>query len=150
MIKKSTKQIFTLILLPLLLFTLFLVIPPSAHAQTAKWTGVCVGSEDPSNPAHEVATIQGLQCVLANVLSVAVSLIGLAGFIMLIVGAFYFLVSGGNSKGMEEGRKTVTFAFSGLVLAISAIIILTLIANFTGVQSILNFTIPNSESKFTP
>lgn len=139
------KKILILILLPLFVFSLFLVIPTPVQAQTRAWSGVCTND----GTADGVATIQGFQCLIANVLSVAVTFIGLAGFIMLIIGAFRFLISGGNSKGIEDGKKTLTFAFSGLVLAVSAIIILTLIANFTGVQAILNFKIPNSEDKFT-
>lgn len=110
-----------------------------AQAQTQPWQeGVCV--------QNGVATIQGIQCLVGNVLSVAVSGIGLAGFVMLIVGAFRYLLSGGNSKGTEEGRQTITFAVAGIVLALSAYIILKLVADFTGVQSILNFTIPGSNS----
>ncbi len=107
------------------------------------WTGagsVCVGTGN----ASDVATIQGLQCLLANILGIAVSGIGLIGFVMIIVGAFTFLLSGGQAKGTEGGRKTLTFAVAGLVLALSAYIILNLIANFTGVDKILNFHIPDS------
>jgi hypothetical protein len=146
--KTFIKKALTLTFLSSFLFVLFLIIPSPVHAQTSAWSGVCVASEDPGNAAYQVATIQGLQCVVANILSIAVTLIGLAGFIMLIVGAFRFLLSGGNSKGIEDGRKTLTFAFSGLILAVSAIIILNLIANFTGVKAILGFTITSSQDKF--
>jgi hypothetical protein len=108
-----------------------------AHAQTVAWEeGVCV--------ENGVATIQGLQCLVGNILSVVVSAIGLAGFVMIIVGAFRYLLSGGNSKGTEEGKQTITFAVGGIVVALSAFIILQLIANFTGVKTILNFRIPSS------
>lgn len=95
---------------------------------------------------QEVATIQGLSCLIANVLSVAITAIGLAGFVMILVGAFKYLVSGGNSKGAESAKNTLTYAVIGIVLALSSYIILRLISEFTGVETILKFVIPSSES----
>ena len=101
------------------------------------WRGTCV-SED------GVATIQGLRCLIANILSIAITGIGFAGFIMLIVGGFRYLTSGGNSKGTETAKNTITFAVIGLVVALSSFVILNLIAEFTGVKTILNFIIPEA------
>ncbi len=113
------------------------------YAQTQAWTGVCV-----AGPDNDVATIQGFQCLVANVLSIAITGIGLAGFVMLIIGAFKYLLSGGNAKGAEDGKNTMTFAVIGLVVALSAFFILRILAEFTGVRSILNFTIPGSDTNF--
>lgn len=131
--------------------TLLAVASPVA-AQTRAWEGVCVYSQQGIDPATgamvrtDVATIQGLQCLIANVLSVAITLIGLAGFVMIIFGAFRYLLSGGNTKETEQARNTLTYSIIGLVVALSAFIILNLLANFTGVDSILNFRIPGSRS----
>jgi hypothetical protein len=100
------------------------------------WSGDCVEGG--------VATIQGLRCIIANVLSVAITGIGLAGFIMLIIGGFRYLASGGNSKGAETAKNTITFAVIGLVVALSSFVILNLIAEFTGVKTILDFVIPEA------
>jgi hypothetical protein len=118
--------------------------PPLVAAQTPQaWSGLCVGG-----PQNDVATIQGLECLLANVLSVAVSGLGVIGFIMIIIGAFRYQLSAGQTKGTEGGRQTITFAVFGIVLALSAVMILNLIADFTGVQSILNFRVPSSQDAF--
>lgn len=106
-------------------------------AQTRPWEDVCV---DANNP--DVATIQGFQCLLANVLSIFLTVVGLGAFIMLIVAAFRLLVSGGNSQAMEKARNSVTYAVIGLVVAVSAFVILNLIAEFTGVKTILKFEVP--------
>lgn len=108
-------------------------------------TGPQPWTEGPGACAYEgVATIQGIECLLANVLSVAITLIGLAGFIMMIVGAFRYLISGGNSKETETARNTMTYAVIGLVVALASFIILNIIAEFTGIKTILEFSIPNS------
>ncbi len=116
----------------------FFIFAQQAFAQSA-WSGVCVGGDD-----NDVATIQGLECLIANVFQVILTVIGLAGFVMMIVGAFRWLVSGGNTKGVESARNTITFAVVGLVVALSAFIVLNLIASFTGVNVITSFVIPES------
>lgn len=112
-----------------------------AFAQTSSWSGVCV---DTKGGNTDVATLQGLQCLLANVLSVFLTLVGLVAFIMIIVAGFQLLLSGGNSQNVEKAQKSITFAVVGLVVALSAFIILNLVSQFTGVSTILDFVIPDS------
>ncbi len=118
------------------------------------WSGDCVEVIEKTVNGETViikaATIQGLRCMIANVLSVAITGIGLAGFIMLIIGGFRYLTSGGNSKGAETAKNTITFAVIGLVVALSSFVILNLIAEFTGVKTILNFVIPEASTSITP
>ncbi len=86
-----------------------------------------------------VATIRGLECIVYNILQIAISGIGLAGFVMFIIGSFQYLLSGGQPKGTEGGRNTMTFAVVGLVVALSSWIIINFIATFTGIDAFLNF-----------
>lgn len=96
-----------------------------------------------STDASDVATIQGLGCVIANVLSIAITTIGLAAFVMFIFASFKLLVKSGDSKSKDEAKKTFTYAVAGIVLALSSFIILNLIGQFTGVD-VSNFIIPNA------
>jgi len=88
-----------------------------------------------------VATITGLECLMVRILDLATTFIGLAAFVMLIVGGFQFLTSGGSPKGAEAGRNTMTYAIIGIVVALMAAFILRLISGFTGVTGILNFNL---------
>lgn len=114
-----------------------------AHAQTDTWTGVCVGSETEGDPAYQVATIQGFQCLVGNLLQVAITLIGIAGFIMLLYGSFKYMISSGQAKDSEAVRNTLTYAVVGLIVALSSFFIIRIIASFTGVDTILEFKIPD-------
>jgi len=120
-------------------FALFLISVQPVFAQTAAWGGKCVDGEQ-----DDVATIQGLECLFANVFLVIIPLIGLAAFVMFLVGAFRWLTSGGDTKHTGQAKQTMTFAVIGIVVALSAFIILNLIANFTGVEKIKEFRIPRS------
>lgn len=89
----------------------------------------------------KVATLQGLECIFANLLQIALVLAGLVLFIMLVVGGFRYLTSGGDPKAKEAAQGTLTHAIAGLVILLLAFVILRFIAFITGVESILKFTI---------
>lgn len=87
----------------------------------------------------DVATIQGLECLVQNILSVAITLIGITAFVMFLVGSFRYLTAGTNTKGVEGGKNAFTFAVIGIVVALASFIILQFLANFTGVDTFLKF-----------
>lgn len=91
-----------------------------------------------------VATIQGLECIFVRILNIATSLAGLAVFIMLLVGGFKYLTSGGDPKKAQSAKDTLTYAILGLVLVIAAWFILAFIEEFTGVKVTI-FKIPGGE-----
>jgi len=124
-----------------IVFYILFLIPKKVFAQTKEWDGVCVAHYE-----KDVATIQGLQCLLANIFMVFIALLGLAGFVMFLIAGVRWLTSGGNSKGMETAKNTMTFAVVGLVVALSAFIVINLIADFTGVNIIKKFVIPDSQT----
>lgn len=112
---------------------------PQAQAQTKDWgkiSGGCV--------IGDVATIQGIGCLVANVLSVTLTIIGLAGFVMVIYAAFYMMLMGSNSQGAEKAKNTITMAVVGIIVALSSFIILNIISAFTGVSLVENIAIPGS------
>lgn len=116
------------------------VNPNKVFAQTKTWKDInshCV--------VDDVATVQGLMCLVANVLSVALPLIGIAGFVMMLFGALQWMLSGGNSQSVEKARNSMVFAVVGLVLALSSFVIINLIADFTGIDIIKEFVIPTSD-----
>lgn len=100
----------------------------------------------------DVATIQGLGCLARNFLAVATTFIGLAAFVMLVVGAFLYLTSGGQTKHIDTAKQTITYAIIGIVVALLAFFILNLLATFTGAKGILRFDIfiENTQSPPTP
>lgn len=115
--------------------SLFFTLASPAFAQTA-WSGKCVHGYDGVN---DVATIQGLECLVANVLGTVITIIGIAAFVMFLIGSFRYMTAGSNSKGVEGGKNAITFAVLGIVVALASFLILRFIATFTGVDTILQF-----------
>ena len=125
-----------------------ILFPTQVHAQS-DWSGVCVGGAVGEH-GKDVATIQGAQCLIANAFSVILTVIGLAGFVMFIFGAFQWMLSGSNSKGVDTARQSMTYAVIGIVVSLSGFIIINLISAFTGVNIIKEFVIPSSETPAGP
>ncbi len=130
--------------LTMLLTCVSLFFPKPVLAQTKKWENI-----DSHCVVDNVATIQGLMCLMANILSVALPLIGIVGFVMMIFGSLQWMLSGGNSQTVEKARNSMVFAVVGLIVALSSFVIINLIANFTGINLIKEFTIPNSDHEWT-
>lgn len=84
-----------------------------------------------------IATASALSCFsgyFGNVLLTMIPLIGLISFIMILVGGFTILTSGGNPEGIKKGGQTITYAIAGLVLSIIAWLVLVFIEQVTGVR----------------
>lgn len=138
------KTIFKSLLIAVVISQLF--FPTKVSAQTT-WGGVCVGGPTIIRGlAADVATLQGFQCLIANSFSVILTVIGLAGFVMFIFGAFQWMLSGNNSKGVDNARQAMTYAIIGIIVALSGFIIINLIAGFTGVSIIKQFSLPSSDT----
>lgn len=91
----------------------------------------------------DVPTIKCFEVVFSRILSIIVSLAVLALFIMLVVGGFKYLTSGGDQKKTAGAQATMTHAIMGIALMAIAFLIFKMIQAFTGVD-ITTFTIPNS------
>lgn len=93
-----------------------------------------------ANP--DPAKLSYLETIFANFLNLALTLAGLAVFIMLIIGGFRYLTSGGDPKQTEAAQKTITMAIVGLLVAIASWLILKFIAYFTGLEDqLFNFSL---------
>jgi len=87
------------------------------------------------------AKISDLQSIFTSLVAAIIPLAGIVLFIMLIIGGFQYITSGGDPKKAGAARNTLTFAILGLVLVAMGYLILVVIAQFTGVTGILNFEI---------
>lgn len=116
--KKSLLRLF-------LFITSYFIFPSSINAQTAWSTDRCVKNDD-------VATIQGFECLFANILQTITVFAGLAFFIMFIYGGFQYLFSSNDEKKLVSSSSTLTMAIVGLIGIIVSWLILNFIKTFTG------------------
>lgn len=88
------------------------------------------------------ATLQCLEPIFTGLVQALTALLGIALFIMFVIGGYGFLFSGGDQKKLEKARGTLTAAITGVVIIVVAYLILRTISLFTGVN-VTQFTIPN-------
>ncbi len=104
----------------------------------AAWTG-CFNTS--IKGAQDVASLQCLEPLFANVVRAVVALSAVALFIMLLVAGYTFLFSAGDQKKLAAARGTMTNAIIGLVVIVIAYLIVRILEIFLGV-SLSTFQIP--------
>lgn len=121
----SSLQHWLLAACNLLLATCLLLIAATpVFAQGKEWT----------TTEEDAAQFKDLEIVFENILGIIFPLAGIAVFIMLLVGGFQKLTSGGDPKANEKAAKTITYAIIGLALLVGIWFILRFIKEFTGVD----------------
>jgi hypothetical protein len=88
----------------------------------------------------DVATIGHLEGIVKNLLGYILGFAGIVLFILLLVGGFKFITSGGDPKAVEGAKKTITSAIAGLAVILVSYLIIVLISNITGVD-LTNFNL---------
>ncbi|MDO8487139.1 MAG: hypothetical protein Q7S45_02525 [Candidatus Curtissbacteria bacterium] len=96
-----------------------------------------VYAQTPAPPAQ----ISNIVNVLENIIKLLAPAAGIAFFIMLLVGGYKFITSGGDPKAVGSARSTLTYAVIGIILVVASWLILQLIATFTGAD-VTTVTIP--------
>lgn len=82
----------------------------------------------------KIAQISDLQTVFQNLVRSLLGFAGIALFVLLLVGGFKYITSGGDPKAVESAQKTITYAIGGLILILLSYLILVLIGAITGVN----------------
>lgn len=86
-----------------------------------------------SNPSGDIPpTIGEFEVVFSNVVNVVLGIGGIVLFIMLLTGGIKFITAGGDPKGIDAAKKTITYAIFGVVFLALAYLILVLIQQITG------------------
>ena len=87
---------------------------------------------DPINPGGG-GGISGFEAMLIKIMSWLWPISIVVAVLMITVGAFYFVFSGGDPTKVATARKVVTYALLGLVIVASAIGIWNLIKSILGI-----------------
>jgi hypothetical protein len=113
------KKILAALCLPALL--VFTFLPGAASAQVSEIkcgansaaTGDC--SNSPGGPT--------LHDIIVRIINIVSSLVAVASVIMIMVGGFRYVTSGGDSARVGTAKSTITNALIGLVIAVFAQVI---------------------------
>ena len=94
------------------------------------------------SPAYaQAAKFSDLEKVVGNVISLLAPAAAIAFLIMVIIGAYKYITSGGDPKATAGARSTLTYAILGGILVVGVWLLLVAIAEITGAP-VTTFTIP--------
>lgn len=128
------------------IFLIIFVFTTQTNAQIRNWTD----DLDPNTPGVQscmvdgVATLKCLEVVMGNILYMSNGFIILVVFVMFIYGGFIYLTSLGDQAKIEKAQGVFKFAMLGVVLYISAFLILKTIdvIFLEGKGTLFNFSLP--------
>lgn len=113
----------------------FLLLVLSSQGILAAWDSECF------DPAGNVAKIKGFECIVKNILNIAVRFAGVAALVMIILGGFQYLTSGGNPENTKKAQSTITWGIAGIAVLLGSWLILKFIQVLTNVD-VTQFVIP--------
>lgn len=64
--------------------------------------------------------LSGLQTIIANAITITVSLAGVVSVIFVMIGGVRYILSAGNPDGIKNAKNTIMYALVGLIISIFA------------------------------
>ncbi len=90
-------------------------------------------------------TVPSLGCltiVVANIIGILIMFLGAVALIVMLWGILQIIISRGDAKALEKGKKTFTYAIIGVVAALFIFIASNIVASFLGIPNPLqNFSV---------
>lgn len=124
-----------------IILLLTLIAPTSIYAQTtptvsdeAKQSARCGSNIELGTPTATCSTVNGstdLNTLIKNIINIFSAVVGAVSVIMIIIGGFRYITSGGDSNNVGAAKNTILYAIVGLVLVAVAQIIVQFILERT-------------------
>lgn len=77
------------------------------------------------------STPASIDTTITNIINLISIVVGIAAVIMIIVGGFRYITSGGNQEGVKSAKNTIIYALIGLVIVALAQMIVKFVLNKT-------------------
>lgn len=103
-----------------------MVLPLVASAQANLW-----GNVPPEEVAEEIG-VSGetpLQTTIARIINVALGLLGIVAVVIILIGGFKWMTSGGSEEKVGEAKKLLMAGVIGLIIILAAYAIATFVIN---------------------
>lgn len=93
------------------------------------------------NPPKGAVNVPNVGIVINNALIIVFAAAALLVLVFLIMGAFQWIMSGGEKEAVGNARKRITHALIGLAILVMAFVILQVMSQVLGI-SFLQFDLP--------
>jgi type IV secretion system pilin len=136
-----SRSILSLLLLATILLPLVYSRPAAALIGSSSQSQACQGinlDQSGNSTSSNACTSDGtggLNDLLKTVLNILSLIVGIAAVIMIIVGGFRYVTSGGDSSGTASAKNTIIYAIVGLVIAVLAQVLVQFVLDKTNCAS---------------
>jgi hypothetical protein len=138
MLKRIKQAIVTTIAAAALLFPL--AVPVMVHAAAATTPSIqsslCGGTDLSINATSDCAKSNtdaetNANNLIAKIINVFSAVVGIVAVIMIVVGGFKYITSGGNDSNVSGAKNTILYAVIGLVIVALAQVIVKYVLSKT-------------------
>lgn len=78
--------------------------------------------------------LQDLNTVISSGITAVISLFAFISLGFLVIGGYKYLAAGSDKAQTEQARNTIIYSLAGLIVTLSAFVILKLIGSFLGIN----------------
>ncbi len=107
----------------------YLIQPGSCSYCFSIFPGQPLLTSPNSNCANSGSTSSSIPLVLLAIIDDLLRIAGMVAVIYIVISSFRFITSRGNAEGVVKARNSLTFALIGLVISVTAIVIINFIGN---------------------
>lgn len=106
--------------------SLLIAVPVAVQAATPAETacGGLANAVSGVNCNNEPAATRGVSNVFMNVISILSYVVGGVCVLMIIIGGFRYVISGGDTNGVQGAKNTILYAVVGLVIVLFSRVII--------------------------
>ena len=80
------------------------------------------------------APLRTLNIVFGSFIRSAIGLVALTSIVFIVIGGIKYLTAGADKEGASQAQRTITYGIIGLIVTISAWMILSLLGTFLDVN----------------
>lgn len=113
---KSLYKKITLALMALFL-PLAIALPATVYAQSEREVCRGVGAATGTDSCEVRPGSVTVDSVIQTVINILSAVVGVASVIMIIIGGFKYVTSGGDASSISSAKQTITYALVGVVVA---------------------------------
>ena len=122
------KKLFTLCFVAVSMMVTMAIAPLTPVAAQNLYAGC---ENIPDKDSHPVCKNQGAKATdtFKNVVNIILTVLGIVSVIMIVVGGFQYVTSGGDTNKVTTAKNTILYSVIGVVVALLAAFIVQYVVN---------------------
>ena len=108
--------------------TFAIAVPVAAAPINDACDGLNLANPD-LGACNKASSDSGFKSIIKTVINVLTIVVGAVSVVMIIIGGFRYVVSNGDSNSVSGAKNTIMYAVVGLVIALSAQLIVAFVIN---------------------